>query len=45
MNIMQWFEGSIPEAIAESKRRRVVFIVCVEGNGLQLSKLCVDLCS
>ena len=28
---MQWFMGSIPEAIAESRRKGLVFIVYIEG--------------
>ena len=28
---MQWFTGSIPEAIGESKRKGLVFIVYIEG--------------
>lgn len=30
-NKMQWFTGSIPEAIGESKRKGLVFIVYIEG--------------
>lgn len=30
-NNMQWFTGSIPEAIGESKRKGLLFIVYIEG--------------
>ena len=32
---MQWFTGSIPEAIGESKRKGLVFIVYIEGMSCQ----------
>ena len=29
---MQWYEGSVHEAIAESQRRGVMFVVYIEGT-------------
>ena len=29
---MQWFTGSIPEAILESRQKGIVFIVYIEGK-------------
>lgn len=31
---MHWFTGSIPEAIVESKRKGLVFIVYIEGKSM-----------
>lgn len=37
--VMQWFEGSIPEAIAESKRNKSLFVVYIEGENEDTEKM------
>jgi len=36
---MQWFTGSIPEAIGESKRKGLLFIVYIEGDNEDTQKM------
>uniref|UniRef100_A0A3B3ZH73 UBX domain-containing protein n=1 Tax=Periophthalmus magnuspinnatus TaxID=409849 RepID=A0A3B3ZH73_9GOBI len=36
---MNWFEGSIPDAINEAKRRSLVFVVVITGDDAQSTEL------